>query len=126
MGERSTQGLMGERISESWQRDKLTTEVCLYIFKKGTWGDQLRSITFFFFFAPPHPHRLSAISETLSGKEGSPVLGVPINMYCNSLYIEKKNYCKVKFNFTLMALTLCCVLLSVGSCSPAGGRMGLW
>lgn len=41
------------------------------------------------------------------------MLGVPINMYCNSLYIEK-NYCKVKFNFTLMALALCFVLLSVG------------
>lgn len=50
------------------------------------------------------------------------MLGVPINMYCNSLYIEK-NYCKVKFNFTLMALALCCVLLSVGSYRPTGGRM---
>lgn len=52
------------------------------------------------------------------------MVGVPINMYCNSLYIEK-NYCKVKFNFTLMALALCCVLLLMGRCSPTGGRVGL-
>lgn len=35
------------------------------------------------------PNRLSAGSEPPSKKEGNPVLGVPINMYCNSLYIEK-------------------------------------
>lgn len=75
-------------------------------------------------FFLPHPHRLSAVSETPSEKEGSPVLGVPINMYCNSLYIEK-NYCKVKFNFTHMALALCFVLLSVGRCSLTEGRSGL-
>lgn len=57
-------------------------------------------------FSHPPPNRLSAGSEPPSEKEGNPVLGVPINMYCNSLYIEK-NYCKVKFNFTLMALALC-------------------
>lgn len=38
---------------------------------------------------PPSP-RLSAGSETPSEKEGNPVLGVPITMYCNSLYILKK------------------------------------
>lgn len=41
----------------------------IFIFlRKGVWGEQLRSITFFFF--APHPHRLSAVSETFSGKEG--------------------------------------------------------
>lgn len=34
------------------------------------------------------PNQLSAGSEP-SEKEGNPVLGVPVNMYCNSLYIEK-------------------------------------
>lgn len=52
------------------------------------------------------------------------MLGVSINMYCNSLYIEK-NYCKVKFNFTLMALALCFVLLFLGRCSLIGQRTGL-
>lgn len=56
------------------------------------------------------------------------MLGVPINMYCNSLYIEKK-YCKVKFNFTLMALALCfyCVWGDVAQQNRIawlGGRAG--
>ena len=36
----------------------------------------------------------SAVSETLSEKEGHPVLGVPVSINYNSLYIET-NYCKV-------------------------------
>lgn len=30
------------------------------------------------------------LEVNLVKKRGSPVLGLPINMYCNSLYIEKK------------------------------------
>lgn len=48
MGECSTQQLM-EEISKSWLRNKLTLEIYLYIFKKRGVGEQLRSITFFFF-----------------------------------------------------------------------------
>lgn len=110
MGKCSTQELMEEQLFKSWQGNKLTIKIYLYIFQKGVEGVRAEV----HHFCPPHhPHRLSAVSETLSEKEGSPVLGVPINMYCNSLYIEK-NYCKVKFNFTLMAHALCFVLLSVG------------
>ena len=36
----------------------------------------------------------SAVSETLSEKEGCPLLGVPVSINYNSLYIET-NYCKV-------------------------------
>lgn len=109
MGECSTQELMEEQLSKSWQRNKLTIEIYIFL-RKGRGG--LSAEVHHWSFAPSSPHRLSAVSETLSEKEGSPV-GVPINMYCNSLYIEK-NYCKVKFNFTLMALALCVV------CCPWG------
>lgn len=58
MGECSTQELMEEQLSMSWQRNKLTIDIYLYIFKKGMWGDQLRSITVlggfgFWFFCLP-------------------------------------------------------------------------
>lgn len=43
---------------------------------------------------PLHGCRLSAVSETLSEKEGRPVLGVAINVSYNSSHIEK-SYCKV-------------------------------
>lgn len=37
-GECSTQELMEEQLCESWQRNKLTIETYLYIFKKGVGG----------------------------------------------------------------------------------------
>lgn len=37
-----------------------------------------------------HSNRLSTGSEPPSEKQGNAVLGVPINMYCNSLYIGEK------------------------------------
>lgn len=69
MGECSTQELMEEQLSKSWQKkkNKLTIRD-LFIFLRGKRGCQLRSITL---FAPLHPNRLSAVSETLSEKEGS-------------------------------------------------------
>lgn len=73
---------MEKQLFRSWQR-KLTRK--LYFLN----GERVqpRSITV---FSHPPPNRLSAGSEPPSEKEGNPVLGVPINMYCNSLYIEKK------------------------------------
>lgn len=47
MGECSTQELMEEQLSKSWQRNKLTISIFL---RKG--GGQLRSITVFFAPSP--------------------------------------------------------------------------
>lgn len=45
MGECSTQELMEEQLSKSWQRNKLTIEIYIFL-RKGWWGGcQLRSIT---------------------------------------------------------------------------------
>lgn len=87
---------MEKQLSRSWQRKRTRK---LYFLS----GERGSMKVHHCVLSPPN--QLSAGSEP-SEKEGNPVLGVPINMYCNSLYIEK-NYCKVKFNFTLMALALC-------------------
>jgi hypothetical protein len=62
----------------------------LYIFRKVGTVDSAKVHHFF----PHWPHILSAGSETPGEKEGSPVLGVPIKMYCNS-FVYRKKYCKV-------------------------------
>ena len=52
MGECSTQELMEEQLSKSWQKNKLTIEIYLYIFKKGAEGV---SAEVHHFFCPPSP-----------------------------------------------------------------------
>lgn len=67
MGEYSTQQLMEEQISKSWQRNKLTVEIYLYIFKKRGMGGTAEA---HHFYSSPHPHRLSAV-KILVEKRGA-------------------------------------------------------
>lgn len=70
---------MEKQLFRSWRR-KLTRKLYFLNGEKGSAKVH---------HCVPPPNRLSAGSEPPSEKEGNPVLGVPINMYCNSLYIEK-------------------------------------